>query len=155
MSFYYINSILFIPGLLKLLKYMTFLKNDISTCSCWASVENGLLWRNASRPSLLYSCFRYTKELPLQPLTIQLYTFRVHGFASFLPWFPDYKKYLSVFQSPQDQNIKKPSMLLGSMYGKELEITAPACTRTAIDICFKYLKVYKIQNKLEMHETEN
>ena len=60
------------------------------TCSCWASVESWLLWRYASRSSLLYSGFRYTIELPLQPYKIQLYTFRVWGLAFFLPWFPDY-----------------------------------------------------------------
>ena len=59
-------------------------KLNIFTCSCWASVENGLLWRCASRSSLLYSGFRYTIELPLQPYKIQLYTFRVQGLA-FVP----------------------------------------------------------------------
>ena len=42
----------------------------------------------ASRSSLLYSGFRYTIELPLQPNKIQLYTFRVQGLALFPPWFP-------------------------------------------------------------------
>ena len=52
-------------------------KNNIMTCSCWASVESRLLWRYASRSSLQYSGFRYTIELPLQPYKIQLYTFLV------------------------------------------------------------------------------
>ena len=73
-----------------LIKIYNILKNNILTCSCWASVENWLLWRYASRSSLLYSGFRYTIELPLQPYKIQLYTFRVQGLAFFLPWFPDY-----------------------------------------------------------------
>ena len=66
------------------------LKNNILTCSCWASVESWLLWRYASQSSLLYSGFRYTIELPLQPYKIQLYTFLVQGLAFFLPWFPNY-----------------------------------------------------------------
>ena len=37
----------------------------------------------ASRLSLLYSGFRYTIELPLQPYKIQLYTFWVQGLAFF------------------------------------------------------------------------
>ena len=53
-------------------------------------IKNWLLWRYASRSSLLYSGFRYIIELPLQPYKIQLYTFRVQGLAFFLPWFPDY-----------------------------------------------------------------
>ena len=65
-------------------------KNNIFSCSCWASVENGLLWRNASRSSRLYNGFRYNIELPLQPSTIHLYTIWVQGLAFFLPWFPDY-----------------------------------------------------------------
>ena len=60
-------------------KIYDILKNNILTCSCWASVENWLLWRYASRSSLLYSGFRYTLELPLHPYKIQLYTFRVQG----------------------------------------------------------------------------
>ena len=55
--------------------------------------ESWLLWRYASRSSLLYSGFRYTIELPLQPYEIQLYTFRVQGLAFFLLWFPDYNDY--------------------------------------------------------------
>ena len=43
-----------------LIKIDDILKNNIFTCSCWATVENGLLWRCASRSSLLYSGFRYT-----------------------------------------------------------------------------------------------
>ena len=55
MSIYYINSIF---------KYSMFfspdlLNNDICTCSCWASVENWLLWRYASHSSLLYGGFRH------------------------------------------------------------------------------------------------
>ena len=73
-----------------LIKIYNILKNNIFTCSCWASVESWLLWPYASRSSLLYSGFRYTIELPLQPYKIQLYTFRVQGLAFFLPWFPDY-----------------------------------------------------------------
>ena len=73
-----------------LIEIYDILKNNIFTCSCWASVESWLLWRYASRSSLLYSGFRYTIELPLQPYKIQLYTFRVQGLAFFLPWFPDY-----------------------------------------------------------------
>ena len=73
-----------------LIKIYNILKNNIFTCSCRASVESWLLLRYASRSSLLYSCFRYTIELPLQPYKIQLYTFRVQGLAFFLPWFPDY-----------------------------------------------------------------
>ena len=73
-----------------LIKIYDILKNNILTCSCWASVENWLLWPYASRSSLLYSGFRYNIELPLQPYKIQLYTFRVQGLAFFLPWFPDY-----------------------------------------------------------------
>ena len=73
-----------------LIKIYNILKNNILTCSCWASVESWLLWRYASRSSLLYSGLRYTIELPLQPYKIQLYTFRVQGLAFFLPWFPDY-----------------------------------------------------------------
>ena len=48
-------------------KIVDILINLISTCSYWASKENGLPWRCASRSSLLYSGFRYTIELPLQP----------------------------------------------------------------------------------------
>ena len=70
------------------IKIYDILKNDVSTCFCWASVENWLHWCNASRSSLLYSGFRYTIELPLQPYQIQLYTFRVQGFPHFLSWFP-------------------------------------------------------------------
>ena len=73
-----------------LIKIYNILKNNILTWSCWASVESWLLWRYANRSSLLYSGFRYTIELPLQPYEIQLYTFRVQGLAFFLPWFPDY-----------------------------------------------------------------
>ena len=73
-----------------LIKIYNILKNNIFTCSCWASVESWLLLPYASRSSLLYSVFRYTIELPLQPYKIQLYTFRVQGLAFFLPWFPDY-----------------------------------------------------------------
>ena len=73
-----------------LIKIYNILKNNILTWSCWAYVENWLLWLYASRSSLLYSGFRYTIELPLQPYEIQLYTFRVQGLAFFLPWFPDY-----------------------------------------------------------------
>ena len=53
-----------------LIKMYNILKNNILTCSCWASVENWLLWRYASRSSLLYSGFKYTIELPLQPYKI-------------------------------------------------------------------------------------
>ena len=74
-----------------LIKIYNILKNNILTCFCWASVESWLLWRYASRSSLLYSGFRYTMELPLQQYKIQLYTFRVQGLAFFLPWFPDYR----------------------------------------------------------------
>ena len=73
-----------------LIKIYNILKNNILTCPCCASVESWLLWCYASRSSLLYSGFRYTMELPLQPYKIQLYTFRVQGLAIFLPWFPDY-----------------------------------------------------------------
>ena len=66
-----------------LIKIYDILKNNILTCSCWASVESCLLWRNAS---LLYSGFRYTIELFLQPYKIQLYIFQVQGLAFFLPW---------------------------------------------------------------------
>ena len=76
-----------------LIKIYNILKNNILTWSCWASVESWLLWRYASRSSLLYSGFRYTIELPLQPYKIQLYTFRVQGLAFFLPWFPDYTRW--------------------------------------------------------------
>ena len=79
-----------------LINIYNILKNNILTCSCWASVESWLLWRYASRSSLLYSGFRHTIELPLQPYKIQLYTFRVQGLAFFLPWFPDYKAYITV-----------------------------------------------------------
>ena len=80
-----------------LIKIYNILKNNILICSCWASVERWLLWRYASRSNLLYSGFRYTIELPLQPYKIQLYTFRVQGLAFFLPWFPDYYSfYLSM-----------------------------------------------------------
>ena len=72
-----------------LIKIYDILKNYILTCSCWVSIESRLLWRYASQPSLLYSGFRNTIELPLQPYKIQLYTFRVQGLAFFLPWFPD------------------------------------------------------------------
>ena len=71
------------------IKMYDFLKNDIFTCSCWASVEKWLLCRYASRSSLLYSGFRYIIELPLQPYQIQLYTFQVQGLAFFIPWIPD------------------------------------------------------------------
>ena len=73
-----------------LIKIYDVLKINIFKCSCWASVENGLLWRRASRSSLLYSGFRHTIELLLQPYKIQLYTFRVQELIFFLPWFPDY-----------------------------------------------------------------
>ena len=66
-----------------LIKIYNILKNNILTLSCWASVESWLLWRYASRSGLLYSGFRYTIELPLQPYEIQLYTFRVQGLAFF------------------------------------------------------------------------
>ena len=66
-----------------LTKIYNILKNSILTCSCWTSVESLPLWRYASRSSLLYSGFRYTIELPLQPYKIQLYTFRVQGLAFF------------------------------------------------------------------------
>ena len=72
-----------------LIKIYNILKNNNLTCSCWASVESWLLWCSASRSSLLYSSFRYTIELTLQPYKIQLYTFRVQGLAFFLPLFPD------------------------------------------------------------------
>ena len=91
MLYYYINSIFFNPELF-LIKIYNILKNNILTCSCWASVESWLFWRYASRSSLLDSGFRYTIEIPLQPYKIQLYTFRVQGLAFFLPWFPDYKE---------------------------------------------------------------
>ena len=71
------------------IKIYDILKNNILTCSLLASVESWLLWRYASRSSLLYSGFKYTIELPLQPYKIHLYTFRVQGLAIFLPWFPD------------------------------------------------------------------
>ena len=58
-----------------LIKLKDILKNNILTCSCWASIENGLLRSYASQLSLLYSGFRYTIERPLQPYKIQLYTF--------------------------------------------------------------------------------
>ena len=73
-----------------LIKIYNILKNNILTCSCWASVESWLLWCYASRSSLLHSGFRYTIELPLQPYKIQLYTFRVQGLTFFLPWIPDF-----------------------------------------------------------------
>ena len=92
MLYYYINSIFFNLELF-LITINNILKNNILTCSCWASVESWLLWRYASRSSLLYSGFRYTIELPLQPYKIQLYTFWVQGLAFFLPWFPDYSLY--------------------------------------------------------------
>ena len=88
MLYYYLNSIFFNPELF-LIKIYNILKNNILTCSCWASVESLLPWHYASRSSLLYSGFRYTIELPLQPCKIQLYTFRVQGLAFFLHWFPD------------------------------------------------------------------
>ena len=50
-----------------LIKLYDILKINIFTCPCWAYVENGLVRRCASRSSLLYSVFRYTLELPLQP----------------------------------------------------------------------------------------
>ena len=89
MLFYCINSIFFNPELF-LIKIYDILKNNILTCSLLASVESWLLWHYASRSSLLYSGFKYTIELPLQPYKIHLYTFRVQGLAFFLPWFPDY-----------------------------------------------------------------
>ena len=72
MSFYYINSIFLSPDLF--ITIYDILNNDIFTCSCWASLENWLLWRYASQSSLLYGGFRHTTELPLQPYQIQLYT---------------------------------------------------------------------------------
>ena len=78
------------------IKIYNILKNNILTCSCWASVESWLLWRNASRSSLLYSGFRYIIELPLQPYKIQLYTFWVQGLAIFLSWFLDYKAQINL-----------------------------------------------------------
>ena len=90
MLYYYINSIFFNPATF-LIKIYNIWKNNILTFSCWASVESWLLWRYASRSSLLYSGFRYTIELPLQPYKMQLFTFRVQGLAFFLPWFPDYQ----------------------------------------------------------------
>ena len=81
------------------IKIYNILKNNILTCSCWASVESWLLWRYASRSSLLYSGFRYTIKLPLQPYKIQLYTFRVQGLPFFQPWFPDYKPRTLVIRS--------------------------------------------------------
>ena len=89
MSVYYINPI-FISPRSFLLKIYDILKINSFTCCCCASVENGLLRFYASRSSLLYSCFRYTIELRLQPYQMQLYTFRMQGLAFFLPWFPDY-----------------------------------------------------------------
>ena len=74
-----------------LIKLTDILKMNIFTCFCWASVENALLWCCASRSSLLYSGFRYTIVLPLQPYTIQLYTFPMQWLAFFLPWFHDCK----------------------------------------------------------------
>ena len=53
------------------------LKNNIFICSCWGTIENGLLWRYAIRSSLPYSCCKYIIELPLQPYKIQMYTFWV------------------------------------------------------------------------------
>ena len=78
MLYYYLNS-KFFQSWTFLIKIYNILKKNILTCSCWASVESWLLWRYASRSSLLYSDFRYTIELPLQPCKIQLYTFRVQG----------------------------------------------------------------------------
>ena len=80
-----------------MIKIYDNLKINIFTCSCWASVENGLLWRCASRSSLLYSGFRYNIELPMQLYKIQLYTFRVQGLAFFLPWYPNYKGNRKIF----------------------------------------------------------
>ena len=61
--------VLYKPNVLQsrslLIKIYDILKTNIFTCSCWASVEIGLLWRCASRSSLLCSGFRYIIELPL------------------------------------------------------------------------------------------
>ena len=93
-------------------KIYNILKNNILTWSCWASVESWLLWRYASRSSLLYSGFRYTLELPLQPYEIQLYTFRVQGVAFFQPWFPDYMSHM-------DFDTRKPDFLQPNSKGAD------------------------------------
>ena len=77
-----------------LIKIYDILKIKIYTCSCWASVENGLLWRCVSWSSLLNSGFWYTLELHLKPYNIKLYTFQVKGLAFLLTWFPDYRPFL-------------------------------------------------------------
>ena len=77
MSVYYISPIFFSPDLFFfffLIKMYNILKNDIFTCSCWASVENGLL---------LYRGFRCSIDLPMQSHELQLYTFRVQELAFF------------------------------------------------------------------------
>ena len=79
MLFYYINSILFQSRSFSI-KIYGILQKCYFTCSCWL----------LSRSSLLYSGFRYTIELPLQPYQIQPYTFRLQWLAFFRPWFPDY-----------------------------------------------------------------
>ena len=60
------------------------LKIKIFSCSCWASVENGLLWRRASRWSLLYSGFRYTIAT-IQNLAVYLLGVRVSIFPTLVP----------------------------------------------------------------------
>ena len=79
-----------------LIKIYNILKNNILACSWLASVESWLLWRYASRSSLLYSGFRYTIELYLQPYKIQLYTFREQALAIFSTLVP--RQYFAGFQ---------------------------------------------------------
>ena len=62
-----------------LIKIYDILKNNNLTCSCWASVESCLLWRYASRSNLLYSGFRYTIEIPLQPTKSSCIPFGCNG----------------------------------------------------------------------------
>ena len=54
---YYINP--FFQSQSFLIKTYDILKTNIFTCSCWATVENGLLCSGASGSSLLYSGLGY------------------------------------------------------------------------------------------------
>ena len=65
--------------------YITFWKIPFVTCSCWASIENWLLWRSASR-----QWFQITIEIPLPTIQNPAVYLLVQMLASFLPWFPDY-----------------------------------------------------------------
>ena len=87
MSVYYINPIYFQSRSL-FIEIFDILKIKVFTCSFWASVENGLLWRYASQSSLLYIGFRYIIELPLQPyqnLAVYLSGARVSIFPTLVP----------------------------------------------------------------------